>query len=184
MRKVGIFCICLTLLTPALINAQLRALPKDLRDAFRQARISVQNPVAARNFSVPTLDGANQTLSALKGKVVFLNFWATWCGPCRVEMPSMEILYQRFKDSDFVMLAVDIQENREEVSAFMRNMGLSFPVGLDLNGKASSLYNISAVPTSYIIDRDGYIVAAVRGSINWNRPEVFSAFEKLIAYKG
>jgi thiol-disulfide isomerase/thioredoxin len=182
MKKIGI-CLCLTLLMPALINAQMRALPQELRDAFRKARISVQNPVAARNFSVPTLDGANQALSALKGKVVFLNFWATWCGPCRAEMPSMEILYQRFKNSNFVMLAVDIQETREEVVAFMREMGLSFPVGLDLNGRASSLYNISAIPTSYIIDRDGYIVAAVRGSMNWNTPEVFSAFEKLIAYK-
>jgi thiol-disulfide isomerase/thioredoxin len=170
------------LLTPALINAQMRALPQELRDAFRQARISVQNPVAARNFSVPTLDGANQALITLKGKVVLLNFWATWCGPCRAEMPSMEILYQHFKSSDFVMLAVDIQETREEVTAFIKEMGLSFPVGLDISGRAGSLYNISAIPTSYIIDRDGYIVATVRGSINWNTPEVFSAFEKLIAY--
>jgi thiol-disulfide isomerase/thioredoxin len=174
-------------LIPVLMNAQTqaRALPTELGTAFRQAGLNVLNqPVAARDFSVPMLDGVNQSLSGLKGTVVFLNFWATWCPPCRSEMPSMEILFQRFnKNRDFAMIAVDLEEPMEEVSAFMKNMGLTFPVGLDLNGRASSLYSITAIPTTYIIDRDGYIIASVRGSMNWNTPAVFSAIEKLLAYK-
>jgi cytochrome c-type biogenesis protein len=81
------------------------------------------------------------------------------------------------------MLAVDIQESKEDVVAFMEQLRLPFPAALDSNGKASSLYNISAIPTTYIIDRDGYIIAMTRGSMNWNTPAVFSAIEQLIAYK-
>jgi peroxiredoxin len=172
-------------LIPVLMNAQTqaRALPTELSTAFRQAGLNVLNqPVAARDFSVPMLDGVNQSLSGLKGKVVFLNFWATWCGPCVTEVQSMEVLYQRFKNRDFTMLGVDIQEPMEEVSAFMKDRRLTFPVGLDLNGRASSLYSITAIPTTYIIDRDGYIIASVRGSMNWNTPEIFATIEKLLAY--
>jgi thiol-disulfide isomerase/thioredoxin len=172
------------LVLPTFAHAQLRALPNELSAAFKLAGINVQNRmVAARDFSVTMLDGTSQSLRALKGKVVFLNFWATWCGPCRAEMPSITNLYQHFKNSDFVILAIDIQESKEDVAAFMSKMRLPFPAALDSSGKVSQLYNVSAIPTTYIIDRDGYVVAMTRGSMEWNTPAVFSAIDKLLAYK-
>jgi thiol-disulfide isomerase/thioredoxin len=151
----------------------------DVANAFRQAGILVRKPVPIRDFTARMLDGSAQKLSDLKGNVVFLNFWATWCGPCRTEMPSMEILYQQFKNRPFIMLAIDLQEDHEDVSAFMRRMGLTFPVGID-EGAIGGMYGISAIPTTFIIDRKGYIIAAIAGSRNWNTRKVFSAIDALL----
>jgi thiol-disulfide isomerase/thioredoxin len=175
MKKLLIFLICVGWVIPA-VNAQ--TLSKEVADAFKKAGIRVQKPLPIKDFSTPMLNGGSQSLSDFKGKTVFLNFWATWCGPCRLEMPSMEALYQRFKDRDFVMLAVDLQEDRNNVSAFVQKMGLTFPVGID-NGGVSQLYGIEAIPTTYLI-KDGVIIASVVGSRNWNTPQVFDAIEILL----
>ena len=121
-----------------------------------------------------------QSLSALKGKVVFLNFWATWCGPCRDEMPSVEILYKRFKDKGLEILAVNCQENQEDVLAFMANYGLTFPALLDEDGRVSGAYGIQAIPTTFLINRDGRIILRLVGSINWDTEKIHAAIESLL----
>jgi thiol-disulfide isomerase/thioredoxin len=126
------------------------------------------------------LNGKNVTLGALKGKVVFLNFWATWCPPCREEMPSMETLYQHFKDRGLEFLAVDIQESGDDVGAFMEKYGLNFPAALDSSGNISNRYGIRSIPTTFIIDREGLILASTVGGRNWDTPEIFAAFETLL----
>ena len=136
--------------------------------------------VSPRDFSLPALAGGNQSLNDLKGKVVFLNFWATWCGPCRDEMPSMEILYNRFRENGLEILAVNCGESRQEVQAFMANNGLSFPAVLDGDGRVSNSYGIQAIPTTFLIDRDGMIVLRLVGSINWDTPKVHAAVESLL----
>jgi thiol-disulfide isomerase/thioredoxin len=137
-------------------------------------------PVSAMDFSVPLLAGGDQTLSALKGKVVFLNFWATWCPPCRSEMPSMETLYQRYKNGSFQLLAVDLGEKSADVNAFIKKQKFSFPVGLDLDSSVSNQYAVDAIPTSYIINKEGFIVGAVRGSTRWNTPAMYALFDYLL----
>jgi peroxiredoxin len=134
------------------------------------------------DFSASRLDGTQARLSALKGKVVFLNFWATWCPPCREEMPSMEALYQRFRGRDLELLAVDIQEDKGTVAAFMKEYGLTFPAALDSTGRISAEYGVRGIPATFIIDKEGGIIASVVGGRDWNTEAVFIALETLIAH--
>jgi thiol-disulfide isomerase/thioredoxin len=149
--------------------------------AFREADLPVEeNGIRPIDFELPLLDGTRMKLSDLKGRPVFLNFWATWCGPCRSEMPSMEAVYKRLKDRGFEILAVNLGEDSKQVSPFMKRYKLTFPVALDTDGQAGSRYGIQAIPTSYIIDKRGLIVSRVVGSIAWNRPRIVAAFEALL----
>jgi len=133
-----------------------------------------------RDFTLPLLGGANASLSSYKGKIVILNFWATWCPPCRAEMPSMEKLYQRFKNQGLEILAVDLGESAVTVRRFIQNNRYTFPVMLDTDNRIGSLYGIQAIPTTFIIDREGKIIARVIGSIEWDSPQVIAAFEALL----
>ena len=160
---------------------QTTAVPASLGDAFSRAGIrTLREPVAPIVFSLPLIGGGNQSLQSLKGQVVVLNFWATWCPPCRQEMPSMERLYTRFRDQGLVLLGVDIRESRESVAAFVKEYGLSFPIALDFSGITSGQYGIQAIPTTYIINRSGNIIAQVIGSIEWDTPAALEAFELLL----
>ncbi|MDR1419414.1 MAG: TlpA family protein disulfide reductase [Treponema sp.] len=156
--------------------------PREVAASFREAGLRTAARTASPvDFTLPVLAGGKQRLSDLKGKVVFLNFWATWCGPCRSEMPSMEALYRRFRDSGLEVLAVNCAENRRDVVDFMKNNGLSFPAVLDESGEASGRYGIRAIPTTYILNRDGEIILKVTGSMDWNTPKIIAAFETLLA---
>jgi peroxiredoxin len=162
-------------------NSRDLTIPRQVITAFTAAGIPVlREAVPLADFVLPLADGTNLNTTDLRGKVVFLNFWATWCGPCRVEMPSMETLYRRFKARGLEMLGVNMQESRRQVSAFMDQNGLSFPAALDSRGNIGNTYGVMAIPTTYIINREGNIIARVTGSFNWDTPELFSAFETLL----
>ena len=134
----------------------------------------------APEFELPSLSGEIVRLSEYRGKVVFLNIWATWCGPCREEMPSMEKLYQELKDDDFEILAVSVDEKgARAVEPFAKKFNLTFPILLDQEGKASRLYNTTGVPETFIIDKNGVIISKVIGYRNWSDPEVVGALRKL-----
>jgi thiol-disulfide isomerase/thioredoxin len=157
------------------------ALPPQAAVAFKGAGLPVlKKAVAPEDFALALLGGGEQRLSGLKGQVVFLNFWATWCPPCRAEMPAMEALYRRFKDNGLAMLAVDSGEKEAAVSAFIKRNGFSYPVALDSAGRVSAVYAVQAIPTTYIIDRGGLIVSRVTGSLRWDDPAVIKAFEELL----
>jgi thiol-disulfide isomerase/thioredoxin len=152
-----------------------------VKEAFEELGIPVvDRPIPMVNFSTTLVNGNTISLKDLAGKVIFLNFWATWCGPCRMEMPSMEALYRRFKDQGFEILAVDVQENQKDVAAFMNELGLSFPAALDAKGDIAAIYAIEAFPTTYIIDRNGRIITRLVGAINWDVPELAGLFETLL----
>jgi cytochrome c-type biogenesis protein len=137
-------------------------------------------PIPLFDFSAETLDGTAIRLSDLRGKALFLNFWATWCGPCRMEMPSMDALYRRFKDQGLEIVAVSVRENQRDVAAFMDEMNLSFPAALDGRGDIAAIYGIEAFPTSYLIDRNGGIVTRLVGARHWDTPELDGLFEALL----
>jgi peroxiredoxin len=118
----------------------------------------VQRLQQAPDFSLDDLQGKPIKLSQYRGKIVFLNFWATWCPPCRIEMPAFQSANNRFKEDDkAVILAVNIQENNKKVKAFIEENKYGFDVVLDLDGEVAGQYKIHSIPTTYIIDQDGII---------------------------
>jgi ubiquinone/menaquinone biosynthesis C-methylase UbiE/peroxiredoxin len=126
-------------------------------------------PTAATDFSVPRLDSGSVTLKDLRGQVVFLNFWATWCPPCKEEMPSMERLYRRHKEHGFTILAISIDTGgTDRVASFVKKLGLTFPIGLDPNLDVANRYTVRALPSSFLIDSAGYVAAVALGPRDWD----------------
>jgi cytochrome c biogenesis protein CcmG/thiol:disulfide interchange protein DsbE len=120
---------------------------------------------AAPDFTLKTPDGEEYTLSELKGNAVLVNLWATWCPPCRAEMPAIEKMYQEYKDQGFIVLAVDMtyQDNPANVIPFTQQYGLTFPVLLEETGDVAALYQLRSLPSSYFINRAGVIQEVVIG---------------------
>lgn len=136
----------------------------------------------AADFTLPDLQGKPVRLSDFRGKVVFLNFWATWCPPCRMEMPNMEGLYKQLAPRDFVMLAVAEDEGgAAAVGPFVRELGLSFPVLLDPEATLSPRYGATGYPETFIIDRNGRVVNHTIGPEDWDSKEMVAYFEQLLA---
>lgn len=132
-------------------------------------------------FAFPRLDGKMVSLTDYKGKVVFLNIWATWCPPCREEMPFMEQLYQQLKGEDFEILAVSIDASGSKaVGPFMKEYGLSFPALLDPRGMIQNLYGTTGLPESFIIGKEGSIEKVVIGPMDWSTPETVRFFRNLL----
>jgi thiol-disulfide isomerase/thioredoxin len=136
--------------------------------------------IEAQNFALMDLSGNEAQLKDYRGKVVFLNFWTTWCPACRVEMPSMEKLYREFKNKGFIILAVDMQEDSETVRKFKAKYKLSFPILLDTEGAVASYYAVNAIPVTYLIDRAGYLYAAAMGARDWASEDAFQLIKHLI----
>lgn len=134
----------------------------------------------AKDFTLETLEGKKVSLKDYKGKVVFLNFWATWCPPCKVEMPDMDSLYKKYKDKGLVMLAVNMQESAGTVKKFMKKNGYSFTVLMDTNGDVTELYNAIYIPITYIIDKEGRLAGKAMGAREWNNDAVSNLLEELL----
>jgi peroxiredoxin len=119
----------------------------------------------APDFTLDTLDGSQITLSDLRGKVVVVNLWTSWCPPCRAEMPAIENVYQANKEQGLEVLAVNstFQDSEANAAAFVQEMGLTFPILLDRDGGVSNRYQLRALPTTYFIDRQGVIRSVVPG---------------------
>ena len=118
------------------------------------------------DFELEDLAGNKVSLSSFKGKKVFLNFWATWCPPWKAEMPDIEKYYQETKDTDVVILAVNVGEDRKTVESFIKDKGYNFKVLLDTTGKVSQLYQVTGIPTSYFIGTEGYLDNGAEGAIS------------------
>lgn len=111
----------------------------------------------APDFTLPDLDGKDVTLSSFRGKPVLINFWATWCGPCRLEMPAIQARYEQYMQDGLVVLAVDFDEPASDVQRFRDELGLSFPLLLDPGAKVQKLYRNRSYPSSFFVDAQGVI---------------------------
>jgi len=151
------------------------------KDNLRLEEIAPNIGYIAPDFTFPDSNGESVSLSQFRGKIVFLNIWATWCGPCRVEMPAMEKLYQKFKNEDFVILAVSIDRQGKSIAMpFVKELGITFPILFSPDSAILDIYMVNALPTSYIIDKKGNIVTHVLGGRNWFGPKTIETFEYLI----
>ena len=190
MKNLSLYVVLAVLVLFCSCSPKVReTFPPEIAKAFSDAGLPVLgSKVAPRDFSLPMVTSAsvpetlarNMNLGGLKGKIVFLNFWATWCGPCKSEMPSMEALYSKYRDRGLEILAVNSGEKAPVVNEFITDYGFSFPVVLDIDGSVSRTYGIQAIPTSYLIDRDGMIILRIVGSIDWNTPQIQAAIELLL----
>jgi len=119
----------------------------------------------APDFTLSLLDGGTVTLSALKGKVVLVNFWTSWCPPCRKEMPAIESVYRSYKDLGLVVIGLNLtaQDSKQEAASFAQKIGVTFPIALDLDNSVGILYRVTALPTSFFIDRKGVIRSVIVG---------------------
>ena len=129
---------------------------------YKEAMAKLESDDAERqqaNFTLTDLQGKSWTLKDLKGKVVLVNFWATWCPPCQKEMPDLEALYNRFKDQGFVILAISEDEETEKVAPFIAERKISYPILLDPGQKVNKLFQVEGIPKSFVYDRDGKLVA-------------------------
>jgi len=117
----------------------------------------------APDFTLSNLDGTKVTLSDLKGQAVLINVWATWCPPCRVEMPSIQAAYAQYHDQGFTVVAVNLQEDPGAVATFIREQQLTFPALLDPDGQVSRTYQAVSLPSSFFVDRRGVIRAVYHG---------------------
>jgi peroxiredoxin len=131
----------------------------------------------AEDFTLPTPDGRPFRLSDHRGRVVLINFWATWCPPCREEMPSMERLYARQRDRRFTLVAVSLDSNPALVVPYFKQSGLSFPVVLDPRMDLANSYGVRALPASFIVDPRGTLVAVALGPRAWDGPAAHALVE-------
>lgn len=120
----------------------------------------------ATDFKLKDLKGNEVSLSNLKGKNVYLNFWATWCPPCKGEMPDIEKLYEETKDTDLVILAIDIGEDKNNVESFVTQNKYNFTVLLDSKNAVANDYNISAIPSSFFINKEGKLISQKTGAMS------------------
>ena len=136
----------------------------------------------ASDFTLPDLDGKPVKLSDYRGKVVLVNFWATWCPPCRREMPSMERLAQRLKEQPFVILAVNQQEEADQVFAFTGQLdpAPTFPILFDHDSRVSHAWNVLGLPASFIVDKQGRVVYRAMGGREFDHPEIEQTIRALL----
>jgi len=156
---------------------------------------STLNPGApAPGFSLPLLGGAGAVRSNgdFAGKVVLLNFWASWCGPCIAELPALERLYARLKDQGLVVVAIGIDDQEEALAEFQRRYGLTFPILIDTTGVVKGRYRLNGVPESFVLDRSGNLLLVpdpedgmptmrIIGPREWDSPDSISRLTEVLA---
>ena len=140
--------------------------------------VNVGDP--APDFSIKDEAGNELTLSSLKGNVVFLNFWGTWCAPCRAEMPDMEAMNREFKDRKFKMVAVAVDTNWDDVKKFYQEHNLTMPTYLDPGRKVSLRYNVTQFPETYLIDGSGTVLKHYVGQQYWLKPQLMAYMDEVI----
>lgn len=109
----------------------------------------------APDFTLPAVGGKSLSLSQYKGQVVMINFWATWCGPCRQEMPLLDAMYKKYKGMGFTLIGVNVEPDSKAAEKFLQTLPVSFPVAFDADSKVSKLYNVQGMPSTVIVDRKG-----------------------------
>ena len=144
--------------------------------------LTMQAPKPAPALKLKDLDGKTLDLTQFKGKVVLVNFWATWCPPCRREMPSMERLSQAFKGQPLVVLAVDVGEDPDTIDAFTSQLDTmpTFPILLDTRSHAMRAWKVAGLPTTFLVDKQGRIVASAIGGREFDHPEIIRTIKELL----
>ena len=162
---------CLALICAFLAAAAVQAAPA----------LTPANGAAARPLALSDLQGNAHTLAGYRGSVVLVNFWATWCEPCRQEMPSIQRLREKFSGKPFVVLAVNLDEPEVRVRQFLKQTGLELPVLLDRDKKVARDWGVRLLPATYIVGRDGRVRYRLVGDLDWSSETVVGVIAQLLA---
>jgi peroxiredoxin len=165
-------------------EASVEKLPEVYRSFYRIGFGVPKKITPAPDFTLKDLSGRDVTLSELEGKVVLLNLWATWCPPCRAEMPSMQELYDMFPRDEFTILAVAApntsRDSREKIEQHIEENEFSFPVLLDEDMEVNAAYGSGSIPTSWIVGPDGNLIARLIGARDWTEEAIVDALRELM----
>ncbi len=157
------------------------AVPVQAADPFSTLKVSRAAPgTAAPAFTLKTVEGREVSSKDLVGKAVLLNFWATWCGPCKDEMPALEWLRRQFDPNAFVLLAVTADIQRGGIKAFVTQLGLGFPVLLDEDRDVSAAFTVRGLPTTVFIGKDGKLIGRAAGPREWDSPQAVALIRSLV----
>jgi len=183
-KEVNIVCLALAVLAPGFAAGQQGKGGSSTDELLKS--IGLTKPAFARapDFNLRDGTGGMASLSGNRGNLILLNFWATWCGPCREEMPSMEQLSRSFGGQGFTVLAVNQRESAAQVERYMKTNGLNFRAPLDTDGRVSASYRVYGIPATYLIDAHGQAIGMKSGTRDWAAREVVDVFRKLIADGG
>ena len=154
-------------------------------DAFEKAGVvELQEGQQAPGFTLATLDGGKASPADHRDKLVILNFWATWCQPCTLEMPSLEALWSRYRDRGLVVIGVSVDRGapRALLEPYVRNLKLTFPILLDPDSKTSDRWRVTAIPATFIVRPGGDVAGMVTGAREWNSREMRALVERLLPH--
>ena len=143
----------------------------------------IKDPSPAPGFTLPDLERGKVSLKDFRGKLLILNFWASWCVPCREEMPAMERLYQKYRDQGFVILGVNLKDDKKSAIAFVKELKITFPIAFDPAGEVGLLYGAWGLPATYLIDTKGIALARAWGPADWFSPGARELIEALLDAK-
>ena len=178
---IAVFCVLATVLYLVIFQADWSQAPATEAPAGIKPAKPGERP-AAPDFALPDLSGRSIRLSDYRGKIVLLNFWATWCAPCRAEMPALAGLFRSMKGTDFALLTVAVQSGgRAEIEGFYRQLGLSLPTLVDIEDKTFRAYGLTGVPETFLVDRAGRVVQHFIGPRDWNASEFRQELGRLLA---
>lgn len=162
-------------------NKDLKADVKSIDISFyKNAGIEKIGPINAPQFKLKSYSGKQVSLKDFKGTNVVLNFWATWCPPCKKEMPSLDKLHRKYHSQGLNVVAINDYENEKKVNSYMKNKDFKFTVLIDPSGKVSESYNAIALPITFIINKEGQAVGRVIGYKNWHSVEIQKFIEELL----
>ncbi|MDP2601812.1 MAG: TlpA disulfide reductase family protein [Deltaproteobacteria bacterium] len=168
---------------PYLLSAEKQPSSKRVNYKLVSNLQEIKDRSPAPGFTLPDLERGKVSLKDFRGKLLMLNFWASWCVPCREEMPAMERLYQKYKDRGFVILGVNLKDDKKSAISFVRELKITFPIGFDPNGEVGLLYGAWGLPATYLIDTKGIALARAWGPADWFSPGARELIEALLDAK-
>jgi peroxiredoxin len=163
-----------------LVIMGLHSSPGESRNSASSPEAGKSANTKAPDFTLKDVNGRTVALSSLKGKVILLNFWASWCPPCRAEMPSLNRLYNEIKAKGFEVVAVSSDNSLSHIREFLVKSRVDFTVLFDEKKTVTLQYKVFSMPTTFLIDKEGFIVEKYYGEYEWTEPEVRSRIEKLL----
>jgi thiol-disulfide isomerase/thioredoxin len=179
-RSIGMVAIAVSIIAAAPHGSNAQQKAGSVEQLLKSIGLNKPSMSSAPDFHLLDTNRNPVSLSSYRGKMVLLNFWATWCGPCKEEMPSMEKLSQNFGSQALAVLAINQREDGALVNKFMKTHSLSFTAPLDTTGRVAGYYRVYGIPVSYLVDANGQAIGMKAGPMDWATPEVVAVLRKLI----